>query len=378
MITRTPVAISFLTLSLALACGQPATPTPDKKAPVEEPQPDPLAPKTADSGGFAYRAEQFADNQVLRYQIPGFEELSREKKQLLYYLYEAALSGRDIIFDQKYRHNLAIRHTLEAIWRSYKHERDTPDYKNFVTYTKQVWFARGIHHDYSGSKFVPAFSPEFFAKAVRGSDKTLLPLREGETVDALIERLSPFIFDPKLDPKRVNRAEGVDKVETSAVNFYEGVTEKEVRDFYAKRSKGDGPTPVSHGLNSKLVKQDGKLVEKVWKADGMYGPAIQEIIKWLEKAITVAETPEQKKALELLVAYYRTGDLKTFDDYSIAWVQDTKSATDVVNGFIEVYNDPLGFRATYESVVSFKDQEASKRIAAIGSQAQWFEDHSPI
>ncbi len=376
MITR-PRLFPLSLLCLALACQSGAQPDkPTKSAPVADSK-TPEAPPEA-TRGFEHRTEQFADNQILRYEVPGFEQLSTEKKLLLYYLYEAALSGRDIIYDQKYRYNLTIRHTLEAIWRSFKGDRNADDYRHFITYTKQVWFARGIHHDYSGIKYKPEFSQEFFATAVRGSDQTLLPLREGETVDQLIERLTPLLFDPTIDAKRVNRADGVDKVKTSAVNFYEGVTEQEVLAFYSERSKGDGPTPVSHGLNSKLVKENGKLVEKVWRADGMYGAAIQEIIKWLEKAVAVAETPEQKQALELLIKYYQTGDLKTFDDYSIAWAKDNKSQTDVVNGFIEVYNDPLGFRGTFESVVSFKDPEASKRIATIGDQAQWFEDHSPI
>lgn len=373
--------VPLAVLSLALACGQPPSGKPAPSDPPTDKPAEKTPPKAtppADDQNFAYQTEQFADNQILRYRVPGFEQLDLKKKQLLYYLYEAALAGRDIIYDQKYRHNLTIRKTLEAIWRSYKGDREAPDYKHFVTYTKQVWFARGIHHDYSGNKFKPEFSKEFFKAAVTGCDKTLLPLREGETPEALATRLEPILFDPTIDPKRVNRAAGVDKVKTSAVNFYEGVSEAEVEAFYAERSKNDGPTPVSHGLNSKLVKQDGKLVEKVWKADGMYGPAIKQIIKWLEKAVEVAETPEQKQALSLLVQYYQTGDLKTFDDYSIAWVKDTKSETDVVNGFIEVYNDPMGFRGTFESVVSFRDQEASKRIATIGSQAQWFEDNSSI
>ncbi len=376
----TTLALS-LALSSTLAC-QPGAGTSagETKTKQAEPETKQAAPETkpADEGSFTYLTEQFADSRVLRYQIPGFDELPIAQKQLAYYLYEAALSGRDIIWDQKYKHNLVIRRTLETVYKSYKGDKSRDEFKRLHEYLKLLWFARGIHHDYSSQKYTPGFSAEFFAAAVRESDTSALPLQEGEDVEALIKKLTPILFDPAVDAKRVNRELGIDQVAGSAVNFYEGVTQAEVEAFYKAAAKGDGPEPVSHGLNSKLVKQDGKLVEKVWKVGGMYGPAIEKMVYWLERAVTVAENPAQKDALSKLVTYYKTGDLKAWDDYNIAWVKDTDSRLDVVNGFIEVYNDPLGYKATFESVVSIKDMNASKRISTIGESAQWFEDNSPI
>ncbi len=328
---------------------------------------------------FAHIAEQFADIRVLRYRVPGFEELPLQQKKLAYFLSQAALSGRDIIWDQNYRHNLLVRRTLEAIWRDFGGDRKSDEWAKFAVYSKRVWFSNGIHHHYSMKKIAPEFSREFFEATVRALPPDKLPLAQGQTVDQLLAVLGPVVFDPAVDAKRVNLDPKADLIATSATNYYgQGVTQKDVERFYAKRVNKKDKRPISHGLNSQLVKKGGKLQERVWKIDGMYGPAIAEIVKWLEQAVEVAENDEQRRALELLVAYYRTGDLKTFDEYSIAWVADVNSRVDVVNGFIEVYGDPMGYRGAYESVVSIKDMEASKRIAAISKEAQWFEDHSPI
>ncbi|MEZ4428698.1 MAG: dihydrofolate reductase [Nannocystaceae bacterium] len=375
-----PGLAALLALLLAPACSSPSAPPPKARAgaPTQlEPAPeDAKAPPVDD--GFVYQTEQFADARILRYQVPGFRELPLAQKKLVYYLYEAALSGRDIIYDQKYRHNLTIRKTLEAIYTTYAGDKTAPEFAALHEYLKLVWFARGIHHDYSSQKYTPRFSAEFFAQAVAKADPTKLPLGAGESPEALAARLTPILFDPSVDAKRVNRADGIDQVQGSAINFYEGVTQAEVEAFYAAQAKGDGDTPVSHGLNSKVVKRDGALVEKVWKVGGMYSPAIEQIVAWLEKAATVAENPAQQQALELLARYYTTGELRDFDEYNIAWVADTESRVDVVNGFIEVYNDPLGFKGAFESVVSIRDLEATRRIATIGAQAQWFEDNAPL
>lgn len=329
------------------------------------------------SSGFEVECDRFADLQVLRYEIPGFDELTPKQKELAYYLSEAANCGRDIIYDQKYKHNLTVRRTLEALISGYKGDKNSDEWKKLEEYAKTVFFSNGIHHHYSNLKFVPGCSYEFFESAVKSVDPASLPLG-GKTVDALLATLKPVIFDPKVDAKIVDLAPGIDNVTASANNFYEGVTFKEVEAYYAARMKKDDPEPISWGLNSKMVKENGKVAEKVWKSGGMYGQAIDKIVFWLEKAIPVAENDKQKKALELLVEYYKTGDLKKWDEYNIAWVNDTESRIDVANGFIEVYGDAIGKRGTYESVVSIKDMEATKRIAAIAKEAQWFEDHSPI
>lgn len=327
---------------------------------------------------FAYANERFADIQILRYQVKGFEALSPQQKELAYYLYEAALCGRDIIYDQKYKHNIRIRRTLEAIWENYKGDRNSDDYKAFETYTKQVWFANGIHHHYASDKFTPGFSKQFFEEAILSLDEALLPLDEKQSKEQLIKFLTPIIFDPKVDSKTVNLAKGIDNVKGSANNFYEGVTAEEVKKFYAAMIDPKDPNPVEYGLNSKLMKVNGRLEERVWKVGGMYTEAIEKIVYWLKKAVEVAENGEQRKALELLVRYYETGDLKIWDEYNIAWVADVNSTIDVVNGFIEVYQDAIGKRGSWESVVSMKDAEASKRIETIAKNAQWFEDNSPI
>ena len=328
---------------------------------------------------FNYEVDRFADIRVLRYRVPGFESLGAQHKELLYYLSEAALSGRDIFYDQNYKHNLRIRRTIEEVIKHYPGERSTQAFDHFITYAKQMWFASGIHHHYSGAKFTPLFTDSYFSELIDASASFAnYPLRDGQSLEQLVAELTPILFDPGLDAKKVNTADGVDKILTSAVNFYEGVTEQEVVDYYADKSAGAGETPVSYGLNSKLVKVDGVVTELVWKIGGMYSQALEQIVYWLEKAITVAENDKQRRALELLVAYYHSGDLEDFDAYSIAWVEDTESVVDVINGFIEVYADPLGFHGSFESVVSFRDEVATLRIAAIGERAQWFEDNSPI
>ncbi len=326
---------------------------------------------------FNYENERFADIQILRYEIPGFDELTAQQKELAYYLSEAANCGRDIIYDQNYKHNLAIRKTIEAVLNTYNGDKSADEYKKFETYAKRVFFSNGIHHHYSKAKFVPTCSYDFFATAVKAVPAESLPLN-GKTVDAFLAEMKPIIFDPKVDAKSVNLASGVDNVKLSANNFYEGVTQAEVEAYYNARMDKKDETPISWGLNSKMVKENGKLTEKVWKVGGMYSAAIEKIVFWLDKAITVAENDIQKKALQLLVEYYKTGDLKKWDEYNIAWVNDTESRLDVVNGFIEVYGDAIGKRASFESVVSIKDMEATKRIAKIASNAQWFEDNSPL
>ncbi len=346
----------------------------------------PVGPTTSSSGSsatieeaFTYEADRFADIRILRYQVPGFDTLSREQKELLYYLSQAALSGRDIMYDQNYKHNLRIRRSIEEVLKHYSGDRSTEDFNNFVSYAKQVWFANGIHHHYSSAKFTPLFDQEFFSEVITASTPgASFPLREGQTVEQLIAELTPILFDPTIDAKKVNSADGVDKVMSSAVNFYEGVTEQEVVDFYAAKSGSKDLTPVSHGLNSKLMKIDGEIIEQVWRVGGMYGEALEQVVYWLERAIAVAENEKQRTALELLVKYYHSGDLADFDAYNIAWVQDIASTIDVINGFIEVYNDPLGYHGSFESVVAFQDAEATQRISAIGERAQWFEDNSPI
>lgn len=327
---------------------------------------------------FVYQTEQFGDVKILRYQVPGFEELSLKEKELLYYLYEAALAGRDIIWDQHFKHNLYIRRTLEAIVSTYTGNRDTEEFEKFMVYTKKVWFSSGIHHYISTSKTLPEFSENYFAALIRNSDEKEFPFQEDETTDDLIAKLSPIMFDPKTFAKRVNLDPDVDLVTNSANNFYEGVTQQEVEAYYSSIKEQDNPTPVSYGLNTKVIKENGKVIEKVWRVGGMYTQAIEKIVYWLEKASAVAENEKQQAALDKLVEYYKTGDLKTFDEYSIAWVEDANSRIDVINGFIEVYGDPLGYKGSFESVVSIRDPEASKRIIAIGNEAQWFEDNSPL
>lgn len=327
---------------------------------------------------FSYTVEQFADLQILRYRVPGFEQLSLRRKQLVYYLSQAALEGRDILFDQNGKFNLQIRRLLEAVYTSFKGDRTTEQFRALEVYLKRVWFSNGIHHHYACDKFVPAFTAAYLEEVIKSLPEEVLPLEEGETRQAMCDKLFPVIFDPSVMPKRVNQADGEDLVQTSAANYYEGVTQQEAEDFYAAQKKADDPEPVMYGMNSRLVKKDGRVYEQVWKVGGMYSAAIEKIIVWLEKAEAVAENDAQREVIRLLVDFYRTGDLKVFDAYSIAWLKDTGSLVDFVNGFIESYGDPLGMKASWESIVNFKDMEATHRTETISSNAQWFEDHSPV
>lgn len=327
---------------------------------------------------FKYMSEQFADIKIMRYQVPGFEQLSLQQKELIYYLSEAAKAGRDIIFDQNFKYNLCIRKTLETIVDTYKGDKNSDDFKKFMVYTKRVWFSNGIHHHYSSEKFIPEFSKAYFAELVKNSDTKNLPLIDGETPEKLVEKLTPIMFDPTIFPKKVSLDASLDLIKNSASNFYEDVSEKEAEDFYNKMKNPKDKEPISYGLNSKLVKENGKLTEKTYKINGLYSKAIEQIVMWLEKALTVAENATQKQSISLLINYYKSGNLKDWDAYNINWVKDMESHIDFVNGFIEVYEDPMGLKATWESVVNFKDVEATKRTQIISNAAQWFEDNSPV
>ncbi len=329
---------------------------------------------------FNYVVDQFADLQILRYQVPGFESLSLKQKQLLYHLSEAALMGRDILFDQNCRYNLPIRRSLEAIYKEYKGDREDAQFKALETYLKRVWFSSGIHHHYAEDKFIPTFTPEFFKSCLQQVDASNLPLREGQTLEQFVAEITPVIFDPAVLAKRTVQSGNRDLIEASANNYYgEGMTEKEVEAFYTAMKAGqDTISPISYGLNSRLVKENGKIVEKVWKVGGLYSAAIEKITEELQKAVPFAENDAQKAIIEKLIEYYRTGDLKTFDAYSILWVEDTTSEVDFVNGFIETYGDPLGMKASWESTVNFINKEATERTKIISDNAQWFEDHSPV
>jgi len=327
---------------------------------------------------FKYQNEKFADLQLLRYQVPGFNELSLKEKELVFYLYQAALSGRDMIYDQNYKYNLTVRRTLEAIVNSYSGDRSGNDWDNFMVYAKRVWFSNGIHHHYSNKKILPDFSKEYFYSLIKNSDSQLLPLVKDQKADSFLNNVTPIIFDPKIAPEMVTFDSNVDVIKNSAVNFYEGVTQKEVENYYKKVIDKKDPHPISYGLNSKMMKVNGKIVENHWMLGGMYSKAIEKVIFWLEKAAGVAENDLQKNTILKLAEFYRTGDLKVFDEYNKLWVKDTESRVDAVHGFIEVYSDPLGYRGYYESVISIKDLEATKRIKVIADNAQWFEDYSPI
>lgn len=329
---------------------------------------------------FSYIVDQFADLQILRYQVPGFENLSLRQKQLLYHLSEAALMGRDILFDQNGRYNLVIRRTLEAVYQYGTVDKSSADYQAFEVYLKRVWFANGIHHHYGEDKFIPGFSEAFFDAAVRSVDASLLPLKAGETVDTLLARLKPVIFDPTVMPKRTVQSGDTDWIQASANNYYgEDVTQAEVEAFYGKmKAEGDSRCPLSYGLNSRLEKENGQLVERVWKVGGLYSEAIERIVAELEKAAAFAENEKQRQIIATLIDYYRAGDLRTFDAYSILWVEDTDSQVDFVNGFIETYGDALGLKASWESTVNFRNEEATRRTQTISENAQWFEDHSPV
>lgn len=333
------------------------------------------APK---ADNFNYHVDNFADIEVLRYQVPDFDQLSLNQKLMVYYLSQAAQAGRDIIWDQNGRYNLQIRPLLEAIYTNFKGDKNSKDYKAFEQYLKQVWFGNGIYHHYSNDKFVPGFSQDFFVAQVKALPASQLPLKPGQTLDAMLAELTPVIFDPTVLAKKVNQDGSQDVVATSAGNLYEGVTQAEVEDFYNRLKDPNDQTPVSYGLNAKVVKKDGKVTEEVYKVNGLYGPAIAQIIYWLDKAKGVADNDAQKEYITSLIDYYITGDLRTFDQYSIQWAKDTKSKVDFVNGFIESYNDPLGMTGSWESYVNFRNDKATDRTAKISNAAQWFEDHSPV
>jgi dipeptidyl-peptidase-3 len=325
-----------------------------------------------------YTIDRFADIEILRYDVPGFELLSLQQKRLLYHLSEAALMGRDILFDQNNRYNLAIRRSLEVIREEYSGDRDDERFKALETYLKRVWFANGIHHHYAEDKFEPGFTKEFFAGCIRHIDPSLLPLRKGQSVDEWLAEITPVIFDPAVMPKRTVQSGDGDFLSLSANNYYEGgVTQKEAEAFYAGMKNPNDGTPVSFGLNSRLSKENGQLKEKVWKVGGLYTEAIEKIIIELQKAVPFAENDIQKAVIEKLIEYYKTGDLKTFDAYAILWVQDVNSDVDFVNGFTETYGDPLGLKASWESTVNFINKEATKRTGTISDNAEWFEKNSP-
>lgn len=339
------------------------------------------AVSTAEATNFNYKVDRFADIEVLRYQVPEFSALSVSQKTLVYYLTEAALYGRDILTDQNGKYNLAIRTTLEEIYKNYKGNKESAEYKGFLTYLKQVWFANGIHHHYSTDKFQPAFSPEFFVKEVKALPSEVLPLAKGQSVDDFLKVITPVIFDAEVMPKRVNQEAGQDLILTSACNYYDGgITQAEVEAFYAnmKNADSDPAHPMSYGLNSRLVKRDGKVVEEVYKVGGRYSEAIIKIVDCLKKALPFAENDLQKSHIAKLIEYYETGNLRTFDEYSILWVEDVVSGVDFINGFIESYGDPLGYKGAWESIVNFKNQAASHRTELISNNAQWFEDNSPV
>lgn len=360
------INVTFLLLTLFAfhACQQSSTE--DQKA----------GAKSQDD--FQYVIDRFADLQILKYRVPGFDELDLQKKKLAYYLYQAALSGRDIIYDQNYKHNIRIRKTVEAIYATYSGEKSGADWDNFEIYAKRIWFSGGIHHHYATTKMMPKFAEAYLNELINNSDEDSLPLEGVDGKQGLIDLLTPVIFDPIVDAKRINLASGVDLIETSANNLYEGMTQDEAQAYYQGLKIEGDETPPMYGLNSKLVKEDGQIVEKFYKVGGLYSEAIERMVYWLQKAAVVAENDVQKKALELLAKFYQTGDLKDFDEYCKAWVVDIDSRIDVVNGFIEVYGDPLGYKGAFESVVSMKDMEATERMAALATEAKWFEENSPI
>ncbi|MDH6305666.1 dipeptidyl-peptidase-3 [Parabacteroides sp. PF5-5] len=335
---------------------------------------------TGQKGTFSYEVDQFADLQILRYQVPGFESLSLKQKQLLYHLSEAGLMGRDILFDQNNRYNLVIRRLLETVYAEYKWDHGDVQFKALKVYLKRVWFSNGIHHHYGEDKFVPGFTPEFLTDCIKSIDASHLPLRPGQNVDQFMEEIYPVIFNPEIMSKKTVQSGEQDLILASANNYYAGgITQKEVEKFYDEMRNPNDSTPISYGLNSRLVKEaDGRIVEKVWKVGGLYTEAIEKIVSELEKAVAFAENDTQKAVIEKLIAYYKNGDLRTFDEYAILWVNDTQSDVDFINGFTETYGDPLGMKASWESTVNFINKEATERTKVISNNAQWFEDHSPM
>ena len=327
---------------------------------------------------FGYKDERFADIQMLRYRLNGFDSLTLSQKKLVYYLSQATLYGRDITFDQFGKHNLRIRKILEVVYRNQDVNRDSDDFRALETYLKRIWFSNGIYHHYGCEKFNPGFDEMYLRKVLHQVDARQLPLNEGQTVDEMIDELSPVIFNPEVLAKRVNKADGEDLIQTSACNFYQGVTQQEAEDFYARMKAVEDPEPPSYGLNSTLVKVDGDVKELTWSAQGHYANAIKHIVYWLEKASSVAENDAQKEVIDTLIAYYQTGDLRKFNDYSIKWLQCLDTKIDFINGFIEVYGHPLGLKGSWEGLVEYIDEEATHRTQTISRNAQWFEDHSPV
>ncbi|GHV10368.1 dipeptidyl-peptidase III [Bacteroidia bacterium] len=335
--------------------------------------------KTTANENFDYNVEQFADLAVLRYQVPDWDSLSVQQKAFIYCLNEAALSGWDIVYDQNNRYNLAVRRTLEAIYENYKGDKNSDDYLAFVVYTKRVFFSNGIHHHYGEEKFLPEFSQAFFTDAVKNLDAKLVPTREGQTVDAFLAEITPVIFDPAVYTKKVNQDAGVDAILASANNYYgEGITQHEVEKYYAAMKNPNDPTPVAFGLNSRLVKKEGKLVEETYKIGGLYSQALEKVVYWLNEASKYAENDRQRKIIALLVDFYQTGDLKTYDNYAVEWVRDTQSTVDFVNGFTESYGDALGLKASWEAMTNFKDLKSAKLSRILSDNAQWFEDNAPV
>lgn len=328
--------------------------------------------------GFCYSGERFADIQMLRYRLNGFESLSLRQKLYVYYLSKATLAGRDITTDQFGFYNLDIRKVLEAVYVNYQGNKESEDFIAMTIYLMRIWFSNGIYHHYGSEKFAPGFSPAFLLDAMKSIEPSLLPLTEGETVEGLFDRLKFAIFDPSFQPKKVNKADGCDLVATSACNFYHDVSQKEVEDYYSALKATVKKNPPSFGLNSRLVKQNGELIEQVWKIDGMYGKAIETIVSYLRQAAEYAENEQQQKIISLLISYYQTGDLRVFDEYSIEWLKEQDGRIDFINGFIEVYNDPLGLKASWEGIVEYKDIVATRRTRTISDNAQWFEDNSPV
>jgi len=337
-----------------------------------------MQPDNINTDDFKYFVDQFEDIRVLRYRLPGFDSLTSKQKELIYYLAQAALSGRDILWDQNFRFNIQIRKTIEAILLYYSGDKSSEDYNDFLVYAKRVFFANGIHHHYSNDKIRPGFNAGYFENLIKGTDEHKLPLENSQTVDQLISLLSPVIFAENIFGRKVEQRQGADMVYESAVNMYYDVNQKEVESYYAGKSNATDPRPVSLGLNSRVTKRKGKIVEEVYRSGGLYGKVIDQIITWLEKAIIVAESDLQKHELSVLIEYYRTGDLKKWDDFNILWVQDNTPEVDYNNGFIETYSDPLGMKATWEAIVNYTDIEASARTSVITAYAQWFEDNSPV
>ncbi len=331
---------------------------------------------------FKYLTEQFADARILRYQVPGFDTLTLRQKKLIYYLSQAALCGRDIIYDQNYRYNLLIRKTLETIYENYKGNRNAADFRNFEVYLKRVWFSNGIHHHYSTDKFLPEFSKEYFASLVHDIKPGLLPLDRNQDVKGFIAEITPIIFDPGVDAKRVSLDPEKDLIRSSASNFYEGINQQDAERFYENLKEADRKsgrdTLISYGLNSKLLKENGQVTETIYRIGGLYTGAIEKIVYWLEKAVPEAETPEQKEGLRLLIDFYKSGNLRTWDQYNVTWVKDLDALVDYVNGFIEVYGDPMAMKGSWESIVNFKDVTATRRTQILSDNAQYFEDHSPV